>query len=95
MSRLVHDLQTARPTTTATAAAAGTSGTGGGGGADTSLMCGRLQDTLTTISHQLSQLQLHTPPTAADRSVRPSVRLSHCVHSSTGLIVMLAVICWL
>ena len=72
MSRLVHDLQTARPTTTATAAAAGaagTSGTGGGGGADTSLMCGRLQDTLTTISHQLSQLHLHTPPTAADRSV--------------------------
>jgi len=79
MSRLVHDLQTARPTTTATAAAAGTSGTGGGGGADTSLMCGRLQDTLTTISHQLSQLQLHTPPTAADRSVRPSV--CHTVYT--------------
>jgi len=82
MSRLVHDLQTARPTTTATAAAAGTSGTsgtGGGGGADTSLMCGRLQDTLTTISHQLSRLQLHTPPTAADRSVRPSV--CHTVYT--------------
>jgi len=85
MSRLVHDLQTARPTTTATAAAAGAAGTsgtgggGGGGGADTSLMCGRLQDTLTTISHQLSQLQLHTPPTAADRSVRLSV--CHTVYT--------------